>query len=49
MDRKAIKAKANDLSEKDENFIKSMVNLITFICINEGKIDFLEKKIKNVN
>ena len=41
----AIIAKANDLSEKDENFIKSMVNLITFICINEGKIEFLENEI----
>ena len=38
-----IKTKPNDLSEEDENLIKSMVNLITFICINEGKIDFLKE------
>ena len=32
-------------SENDENLIKSLVNLITYICINENKIEFLEDKI----
>ena len=41
----AINASANILSENDENLIKSLVNLTTFMCINEGNIEFLEKTI----
>ena len=33
-----------ELSE-DENIIKNLVNIITFICLNEDKIDFLKEKI----
>ncbi len=43
--RLAIITQARQLNEKDENLIKNMVNLTTFICINEGKIDFLKKEI----
>jgi len=38
-------AKTIASSENDENLIKSLVNLITYICINENKIEFLEDKI----
>ena len=32
-------------SKNDDNLIKSLVNLTTYICINENKIEFLEDKI----
>ena len=41
----AIKADINNLSESDENFIKSLVDLTIFMCLNEGNIDFLENTI----
>ena len=41
----AIKADANNLSEENENLIKSLVNLTIFMCVNEGNIDFLEQTI----
>ena len=37
--------KKSELSENDPNLIKSLVNLTTYICINENKIEFLEKII----
>ena len=37
--------KANELSENDPNLIKSLVNLTTYICVNENKVEFLEKTI----
>lgn len=40
-----INANFNNLSENDENLIKSLANLTTFMCINEGNIEFLEKTI----
>ena len=45
----AIKADANNLSEKDGNLIKSLVNLTIFMCVNEGKIEFLDKTISKSN
>ena len=40
-----IVIKESELSEKNENLIKSLVNLTTFICINEGKTEFLVRNI----
>ena len=45
----AIKNNANNLSESNENLIKSLVNLTIFLCINENKIEFLEKTISKSN
>jgi len=45
----AIKSRVSELSENNENLIKSLVNLTTFICLNEGKIEFLEKTISKSN
>ena len=42
-----IKVNANILSEDDENLIKSLVNLTTFMSINEGNIEFLDKTISH--
>ena len=41
--------KKSELSENDPNLIKSLVNLTTYICINENKIEFLEKIINKNN
>ena len=40
-----ISIKSSELSEKDESLIKSLTNITSFICENDGKIDFLEKTI----
>jgi hypothetical protein len=32
-------------SENNQNLIKSLVNLTTYICINENKVEFLEQTI----
>ena len=33
------------LSENDENLIKTLTNIASFICVNEGSIEFLDKMI----
>lgn len=40
-----ILSNARELSEDDPNLIKNLIDLTTYICINEGKIDFLEETI----
>ena len=38
--------KSSELSENDEDLIKSLANLTSFICENENNLSFLEKNIK---
>ena len=45
---KAINS-TNELSENDQNLIKNLVDLTTYICINEGNITFLEETIGKSN
>ena len=41
--------KSSELSDNNEIIIKSLANLINFICVNENKIDFMVEIIKKQN